>query len=106
MGTAEEGSPRDLSGHGKNATEGGLLTSGDRGGRDEEGHGKNATSAPTSWGPQKEGPVRKGGGCGRVKGTHLWGPQREDMSAHGKKRPHEGQSEEGTPNASVWGYWK
>jgi len=91
VGTAEEGSPRDLSGHRKNATEWGLLTSGDCRGRDEEGHGKNATLAPTSWGPQKEGPVRKGGGCDRVRAL----TQREDMSAHGKKRPYEGQSEGG-----------
>jgi len=60
---------------------------------------------PTERGTRKE--------CDRAKGTHLRRLQREDMSAHRKKRPHKGHSQdgdsrarEGIPNALVWRYWK
>jgi len=44
------------------------------------------------WGLQT---VRTGKRYDRLKGTHLRRLQREDMSAHGKKWPHEGPSQAG-----------
>ena len=88
LGPTEGGSPRDPSGHGKNMTEWGVLTSGDRSGRDVSGLAKKVTSrgTSTSRNPEREGPARKGGRCDRVKGTHLWGlREEEDASGHAKK---------------------
>jgi len=49
-------SPRDLSGHGKNATEWKVLTSVDHRGRGASGHGKEVSlrGARMNWGLQRE----------------------------------------------------
>ena len=82
---AEGGSPKDLSGHGKNTTKWGL-TSRNRSGEDSSGHAKKATLWGCPRAGAQRGRVGKGKGDGATAyGTHLWGAQKEDASGHRNK---------------------